>query len=332
MSKISRREMLGGALASSAIFSAASASAAFGAESSKAASEVSSGDKWFTRRMDEMTSREVEFYLRDGGDLVLIPFGPVSGHGAFIPMGMHAHWATALCHLIARKADGLYFPPTYTVMAGATQTFRGTVHFTVAEQVNILKKIAMQLYKAGFRRVVLVGGTTPENTGGIVAVRELFDETGHPFWFVEGERLLKEPSVAAVYEGYPGNFGETQLCLAAMKILGRERPIPAPDWAKEIESKRGEETDQPKELRDDVVALREKGQVGWRYYEEGNHGNHGTAGIMWKGRSDIDMTVEVLDRCADVIVPILPRLTSYADWLDKHPFQYIQASERLNER
>src|SRR3989339_817343 len=130
-------------------------------------------EKWFTRRMEEMTSREIEFYLKEGGDLVFIPFGPVSGHGAFTPMGMHAHWANALSVLLAGKADGLVFPPTYTVMAGATQSFRGTVHFTVGEQVSILKRIAMNLYNAGFRRVVLIGGTTPEDTGGRVAVREL---------------------------------------------------------------------------------------------------------------------------------------------------------------
>ncbi len=288
--------------------------------------------KWFTRRMEEMTSREVEFYLKEGGDLVFIPFGPVSGHGAFIPMGIHAHWANALCVLMAEKADGLVFPPTYTVMAGATQTFRGTVHFPVGEQVSILKRIALSLHQAGFRRVVLVGGTTPENTGGWVAVRELFDETGHPFWFVQGEKLLADPEVNAIYKDYPGNFGETLLCLAAMKILGRERPIPAADWAREIESKRDGKGDQPEEIRNDVVAMRTLGQVGFRYHEEGNHGNHGTAGITFKGRSDVDMAVEVLEKCSDLLVPVLAKLSHYADWLDEHPFQYIRASERLNER
>jgi creatinine amidohydrolase/Fe(II)-dependent formamide hydrolase-like protein len=332
MRTIRRRDLLSSAIGLGAALSVSSAAGSPEAVEKKSTSSAGNGDKWFTRRMDEMTSREVEFYLRDGGDLAFVPFGPVSGHGAFIPMGMHAHWATALSLLMARKADGLVFPPTVTVMAGATQTFRGTVHFTVGEQVAILKKIALALFNAGFRRTVLVGGTTPENTGGIVAVRELFDETGHPFWFIEAERLLKDPAVSGIYEGYPGNFGETLLCLAAMKILGRERPIPAADWAAEVDSKRGEEGDQPEEIRADVVALREKGQVGFRYYEERNHGNHGTAGLTWKGRSDVDMTVEVLEKCADVLVPILARLTHYADWLDEHPFRYIQASERLNEK
>ncbi|MBN2290522.1 MAG: hypothetical protein JXQ83_14405 [Candidatus Glassbacteria bacterium] len=168
--------------------------------------------------------------------------------------------------------------------------------------------------------------------GGIIAARELFDETEQPFWFIECERLLADPEVKAIYEGYPGNFGETQLGLAALKILGRERPIPAAGWAREIDSKRDGKGDQPDEIRNDVVAMRTLGSVGFRYHEEGNHGNHGTAGIVYKGRLDVDMAVEVLGKCADILVPVLAKLSHYADWLDKHPFKYIQASERLYER
>ena len=332
MKNICRRNFIASTIGLGAAFSGSLLRGDQTAGASAPESSASKQDKWFTRRMEEMTSREVEFYMKEGGDLVFVPFGPVSGHGAFIPMGMHAHWATALSVLMAEKADGLVFPPTYTVMAGATQSFRGTVHFTVGEQVSILKRIALSLYKAGFRRTVLVGGTTPENMGGWIAVRELFDDTGHPFWFIQGEKALSDPEVRAIYQGYPGNFGETQLCLAALKILGRERPIPAPEWAREIESKRDGKGDQPEEIRNDVVAMRTMGQVGFRYYEEGNHGNHGTAGIIYKGRSDVDMAVEVLDKCAEILVPGLAKLSHYADWLDEHPFQYIQASERLYER
>jgi creatinine amidohydrolase/Fe(II)-dependent formamide hydrolase-like protein len=288
-------------------------------------------DRFFTRRVEEMTSREVEFYLKEGGDLVFVPFGPVSGHGAFIPLGMHAHWATALSLLLARKADGLVFPTTYTCFAGATRSFRGTVSFAIEEQVTALKRIALALHKAGFRRVVLVGGTTPENTGGMMAARELFDETERPFYFVECEKLLSAPQVRAIYDGYPGASHETQLCLAALKILGKERPIPAANWAKEIESKGNDRGDQPDEIVGDIQAMRKWGAVGFRYYEEGNHGNHGTAGLIYKGRSDVDMAVEMLEACADVLLPVLQNLAHYANWLDKHPFQYIRATERLNE-
>ena len=72
--------------------------------------------------MDEMTSREIEFYLKSGGDLVLIPFGPISRHGAC------PRW---VCMRIGRtpsadrriRRNRLVFPVTHCCFAGATRTF-----------------------------------------------------------------------------------------------------------------------------------------------------------------------------------------------------------------
>jgi len=286
--------------------------------------------KLASRRLDELTSREVEFWMKEGGDLALIPFGPSSGHGALISLGIHAHWAHALAMLIAERANGLVYPPIYTVYSGATRTFRGAVSFSITEQVEILTRLAKKLYAQGFKRTVLVAGTTPENYGGMVAARQLFDETEVPFWMIEGERLLHLPEVKAIYEGYPGNFGETLIGLASLKILGRERPIPCPAWSKELKGDDGE-GDQPREITKDVNTLRGFGAMGWRYHEEKNHGNHGTAGIEWKGRSDIDMTVGVLEKCADMVVPAMKNLQHYQAWLEKHPQRFIEATDRLEE-
>lgn len=281
-----------------------------------------------TRRIDEMTSREVELYLKRGGDLAFVPFGPISGHGAFIPMGMHAHWAAALSVLLAEKADGLVFPTTFACFAGATRTFRGTVSFPIQEQVSVLKRIAATLHAAGFKRTVLVAGTNPEDTGGIIAARSLFDETEVPYWYIQGSRILEMPEIRAMYAGYPGNFGETLVELASLRILGRERPIPMESWAKEIKHEDG--GDQPAEIAEDVKQARRFGAVGWRYFEEKNHGNHGTAGIMFKGRSDIDMTVEILHKCADLVVPALANFEHYQQWLSEHPMEYIKAKDHLD--
>lgn len=283
-----------------------------------------------TRRMDEMTSREVESYLKEGGDLVFVPFGPVSGHGAFIPMGMHAHWANALSVLLAEKANGLVFPATFTCFAGATRTFRGTVSFPVAEQVSVLKRIAATLCAAGFRRTVLVAGTNPEDTGGIIAARSLFDETETPYFYLQASRILDAPEVKAMYAGYLGNFGETLIELASLRILGRERPIPMENWAREIKHEDG--GDQPDDIREDVGRMRKFGAVGWRYYEEKNHGNHGTAGIVFKGKSDIDLAVDVLHKCADIAAPALESFAHYREWLAGHPMEYIRATDRLQEK
>jgi len=282
-----------------------------------------------TRRLDEMTSREVERYLKAGGDLAFVPFGPVSGHGALLPLGIHCHWAHALSLMLAEKANGLVFPPTYTCYAGATQTFRGTVSFPVEKQVANLIHIARTLHDQGFRRTVLVGGTTPESTGGLVAAREIFDATGKPIWFVEAAKLLEHPDVKSLYEGYPGNFGETVIGLASLKFLGRERPIPMAKWAAEL--KPDDEGDQPPDIFDTVVPLRRAGAIGFRYHEEGNHGNHGTAGITFKGRLDIDLAVEVLEKCADLLLPSLEELSRYSEWIADHPFRYLTATDRLDE-
>jgi len=175
-----------------------------------------------------------------------------------------------------------------------------------------------------------VGGTTPESTGGQVTARTLFDQTDRPFWFVEAARLLDAPEVKALYEGYPGNFGETLIELASLRILGRERPIPLVKWARELKPDVGE-GDRPGEVFQDVVALRRIGAIGFRYYEERHHGNHGTAGIEFRGRADVDMAVEVLERSAEALLPALVSLTRYTDWVGAHPFRYITASDRLGE-
>ena len=136
MTRIPRRSLLKSAIASVAWSGTASA------QGEKPAIQGAAVTSFVSRRMDEMTSREIELYLKAGGDLVLIPFGPVSGHGALIPVGMHVQWAHALSVLIAEKANGLVFPVTHCCFAGATRTFRGTVSFTVEEQVTVLKRIA----------------------------------------------------------------------------------------------------------------------------------------------------------------------------------------------
>lgn len=275
-----------------------------------------------TRRLDALTSREVEMYLKAGGDLIFVPFGPISGHGAIIPMGIHAHWAEALSVMLAEKANGLVYPPIYTCFAGATRTFHGTVSFPITEQTEILKRVATLLHAQGFKRTVLVAGNFPEIIAGTVAVRELFDQTEHPFWCIEADKLLEHPAVKALYDGYPGQFGETQIGLGSLKFLNRERPIPLPEFARAPKSK--EDADQPAEIVDDIRTLRRWGAIGLRYHNEAEHGNHGHAGLTFNGQSDIQLAIDVLNRSADVLLPALNNLRHYMEWLENHPFRFIK--------
>jgi hypothetical protein len=47
--------------------------------------------------------------------------------------------------------------------------------------------------------------------------------------------------------------------------------------------------------------MRKLGVVGFRYQDESHHGNRGNAGIVFKGRSDIDLAVEVLYKSAKAV-------------------------------
>jgi hypothetical protein len=78
--------------------------------------------------------------------------------------------------------------------------------------------------------------------------------------------------------------------------------------------------------------MRRVGVVGWRYFEEKNHGNHGTAGIVFNGKSDIDLTVEILHKCAELVIPALASFAHYQKWLAEHPVDYIKATDRLQEK
>ena len=73
------------------------------------------------RRIDEMTSREVESYLKEGGDLALIPFGPVSGHGVFIGQDQLEGRAILVRFVITRPSDSeAHFEQSYSADGGAT--------------------------------------------------------------------------------------------------------------------------------------------------------------------------------------------------------------------
>ncbi len=286
--------------------------------------------KLVTRRLDEMTSREVQRYFDADGDIVFVPFGPVSGHGAFIPMGMHGHWAHALSVLLAERVNGLVYPVIHTVYSGATRAFRGSVSFPIIEQVTILKRVARTLQAQGFRRTVLVAGTNPESYGGMVAARELFDETDTPFWMIDASKLLELSEVSVLWKDYPAPFGETQLEMASLRVLGRERPVPCADWAKEIKPE-DDEGDLPPDVPPDLTELRKLGAVGWYYVEEKNHGNHGTVGMAHDDGTDIDLAVRVLEKCADVLAPKLDNLERYTQWLEQHPLRYIVPTDRLDK-
>src|SRR5438552_3231047 len=89
-------------------------------------------------RLDLLTSREVGDWMKTN-DVIFVPHGPISGHGPWTTLGVHTHGAEAVATLLARKCNGLVYPPIFTCFAGATHLYPGTVPFSYEFPVQVLK-------------------------------------------------------------------------------------------------------------------------------------------------------------------------------------------------
>ena len=134
---INRREFVArGAAASAALAATSAVSAGALAEDGKDA------PKPRIVRLDLLTSREVGEWLKTN-DVIFVPHGPISGHGPWTTLGVHTHGAEAVATLLARKCNGLVYPPIYTCFAGATHLYPGTVPFSYEFHIQILKAVGV---------------------------------------------------------------------------------------------------------------------------------------------------------------------------------------------
>jgi len=272
-------------------------------------------------RLDLLTSREVGEWMKTN-DVIFVPHGPISGHGPWTTLGVHPHGAEAVATLMARKCNGLVYPPIFTCFAGATRLYPGTVPFSYDFHIQILKAVARSLYAQGFGRIFLICYTNPEDTAGLAAARDLFDLEGEvPVASLVATRGLSSAPVEKLLGDYPGSAGEAIIDYAAMRLLQHEREIAAPELAK-VGLKSGE--DQNPEIRDAVRTLRSRGTRGFRYDTEREHSSHGTIGLTWRGQPDIELGLRILEGLADYLMPAVEALKQHRDYLKEHPARRIE--------
>jgi creatinine amidohydrolase/Fe(II)-dependent formamide hydrolase-like protein len=272
-------------------------------------------------RLDLLTSREVGDWMKKG-DVIFVPHGPISGHGPWTTLGVHTHGAEAVATLLARKCDGLVYPPIFTAFAGATRLYPGTVPFSYEFHAQILKATVRSLHAQGFGRIFLLCYTNPEDAAGLVAARDLFDIEGElPVASLVATRGMNSDPVKKLLSEYKGSAGEAIIDYAAMRLLGRERPIAEPALARA--GLRGGE-DQPKEIREAVNILRSRGTRGFRYDNEREHSSHGTVGLTFRGKPDIELGLLILDALADHLLPAVDALRRHKEYLRTHPPRRIE--------
>jgi creatinine amidohydrolase/Fe(II)-dependent formamide hydrolase-like protein len=277
--------------------------------------------------LDRLTSREVEERMKTS-DVVFVPHGPISGHGPWTSLGVHAHGAEAVSVLLAEKCGGFVYPTVFTAFAGATRMYPGTVPFSYEFHQQVLKAVVRSLTGQGFGRIFLVAYTNPEDTAGLGAARDLFDLEGEiPVAALVASKGMASEAVKKLLQDYPGSAGEAIIDYASLRLLGRERPIAEPELARKG-LKSGE--DQNPEIREAIRILRSRGTRGFRYDTEREHASHGTVGLTHQGRPDIELGLRILDALADHLLPAVDALKVHRDYLRAHPARKIEKMTSLD--
>jgi creatinine amidohydrolase/Fe(II)-dependent formamide hydrolase-like protein len=278
-------------------------------------------------RLDLLTSREVGDWMKTG-DVIFVPHGPISGHGPWTTLGVHTHGAEAVATLLARKCNGLVFPPIFTAFAGATRLYPGTVPFSYEFHVQILKAVARSLHAQGFGRIFLLCYTNPEDAAGLIAARDLFDIEGElPVASLVATKGMNSEPVKQLLSDYKGSAGEAIIDYAAIRLLGQERAIAEPELAR-VGLRGGE--DQNPAIREAVTILRSRGTRGFRYDAEREHSSHGTVGLTFRGKPDIELGLMILDALADYLLPAVDALRRHKEYLRTHPARRIERQAPLS--
>jgi creatinine amidohydrolase len=161
--------------------------------------------------LDEMTWYEVKKYL-ERNNIAIIPIGVVELHGEW-PLGMEYFTPLAIAKLVAEEVDGIVIPHIAYTFAGATRAGVGTINIPITESVRYIKQVCLSLLESGFRRFLLLSWHGPASITVSTVVRELFEETGVPFAYIDLERkdLLGGRSV----------WENDEIWLGVFKVLGR---------------------------------------------------------------------------------------------------------------
>ncbi len=279
-------------------------------------------------RLDLLTSREVGEWMKSN-DVIFVPHGPISGHGPWTTLGVHTHGAEAVATLLARKCNGLVYPPVFTCFAGATRLYPGTVPFSYEFHIQVLKAVVRSLHSQGFGRIFLLCYTNPEDAAGLIAARDLFDIEGEiPVASLVATKGMASEEVKKLLADYQGSAGEAIIDYAAMRLLNQERAIAEPELAR-VGLKGGQ--DQNPEIKDTVNILRSRGTRGFRYDSEREHSSHGTVGLTWRGQPDIELGLKILDALADHLLPAVEALKKHRDYLKEHAPRRIEKQVPLEK-
>ena len=174
--------------------------------------------------MAELTLTQVEEYLDDGGDLVLVPTGSTEQHGPHSPLSTDVIIPTEVCRRVAMRLEALVAPPVNYGISAGHRGFRALAYVKSQTFISLIEDVAFSLAEAGFRRIVFVNGHYTNYPPIIVACMNVSTSLpegtrawGASYWeSLPPEQLQEYLSLAS---GLHANVGETSAVMAVRPEL-----------------------------------------------------------------------------------------------------------------
>jgi creatinine amidohydrolase/Fe(II)-dependent formamide hydrolase-like protein len=175
-------------------------------------------DAFDTVWLEQLTWMEVRDAMQAGMLTAIIPTGGIEQNGPYLALGKHNYILQATCDRIARKlGDALVAPIVTFVPEGnidppsGHMRYPGTISVSEETFAALLKDIANSLRAHGFRHVILIGDSGPnqpgmqvvaerlatEWAGGNTSIHYVAEYYDNPRW----NRWLRERGIEEVSEG-----------------------------------------------------------------------------------------------------------------------------------
>lgn len=154
---------------------------------------------------------------RDG--VAVMVTGSTECHGAHLPLGTDTFVANAVAIEVARRCDGVVFPPFWFSYSGGTRPFPGTVSIPGSVQLEHARAVLRSLIADGYRRILHIQWHAPYHVSEQLT-REIFEETGVPVVFFGLMQLPVMRSMeTAKLIGDDAYTRETNVAAGALSLL-----------------------------------------------------------------------------------------------------------------
>lgn len=127
--------------------------------------------------INELTWKEIDNYLEEGNETVLIPIGSTEQHGPGCPTGLDSYVAEVLAEDAAKRTDTLIAPLVWYGNSDHHMGFAGTISLRPKTLMALSKDICSSLIHHGFRNLLLINGHRGANLPALnLVVKELHEK------------------------------------------------------------------------------------------------------------------------------------------------------------